>query len=334
VTTVEERRDLGPWREQWDGLVARQALPSPFQRSWWLETVSLPGTRFALVLDDDRLVGGAALGWRGRAPGRLVAPGPAVLCPDHLDALAEPGAEELVIAALRGWFVRSATFVDVRGIVPGGLLEQVTGVAATTVDQAPYQSLDGAYLAGRSASFRRNVRRGGRRLDDLGLAHERVAAEDLTTALARFWALHAQREDRGALLGEARRLDAAVLAGAARDEVRIDVVGPVDRAVAVSIGFLVAGRLSLYQVARSTAREHGSAGTVLLASVIEDAAASGCREVDLLRGEEDYKSSFADRSRPIGRLRAARGAAVARLRAEDAARRVSARLRSRAGSGA
>ena len=70
--------------------------------------------------------------------------------------------------------------------------------------------------------------------------------------------------------------------------------------IAVTIAFELGGRLNLYQVARSTAREHANAGTVLLAAVAQDAIAHGCHEVDLMRGAEDYKGSFVDLSRPLG----------------------------------
>lgn len=330
--SVEAHRDLGRWSDAWDALVERQPLPSPFQRSWWLEAVAPDDTTYALVVSGERLLGGLALG--RRRLGWYGAPGPVVLCPDHLDALAEPGAEATVVAALSGWLAQGPRLLDVRGLVPGSLLERATGVAAEPADRAPYQPLDGTYLDGRSASFRRNVRRGARRLEELGLTHRRVGPDEVPAALADFRALHDARGDRGALLSELDRLESAVVAGARRGEARVDVLGG-ERTVAVTIGFEVAGRLSLYQVARSTEREHGSAGTVLLASVIEDAARAGCHEVDLLRGDEGYKSSFADHERGVGRLRAARGRrATARLRAEDVARTVSATLRSRAGSGA
>ena len=68
----------------------------------------------------------------------------------------------------------------------------------------------------------------------------------------------------------------------------------------MSLAFVVAGRLSLYQVARSLDGAHDGAGNVLLVAVIEDAVADGCHEVDLLRGGEGYKSSFADGTRVVG----------------------------------
>ncbi|MGB0100763.1 MAG: GNAT family N-acetyltransferase [Nocardioides sp.] len=330
---VEAHAALGHWRTAWDDLVDRQRLPSPFQRSWWLESVAEQRTTYVLVVAGAELIGGLALGAGRAGARRMVAPGPAVLCPDHLDVLAEPGAEDRVVVAISRWLARGPRLLDVRGVVAGSLLERATGAMALPADRAPFQPLDGPYLAGRSSAFRRNVRRGARRLDQLGLRHRRATLAEIPDALAAFRALHTARGDRGALVAQLDPLERAVLAGARVDEARVDVLGG-DRTVAVSIGFELAGRLSLYQVARSLEREHGSAGTVLLASVIEDAAAHGHHEVDLLRGAEGYKSSFADHTRPVGRLRAARGSsAVAQLRVEDAARRVSARLRSRGGSG-
>ena len=117
--------------------------------------------------------------------------------------------------------------------------------------------------------------------------------------------------------------------GVRRREARVDVLASDDAVVAVSLAFVVGGRLSLYQVARSLDPEHDGAGNVLLVAVIEDAVAAGCHEIDLLRGGEAYKASFADGTRTVGRLRAAHGAAArALLGAEDVARSISARRRS------
>jgi CelD/BcsL family acetyltransferase involved in cellulose biosynthesis len=149
-------------------------------------------------------------------------------------------------------------------------------------------------------------------------------------ALAAFRALHGDREGRGPLLAEQDRLDAAIVAGVERGEARVDVFGSDDVVAAVSVAFTVAGRLCLYQLARSLDDAHDGAGTALLAAVVENAAEKGCREVDLLRGDEGYKRSFADEQRTLGRLRAAgglRGRLL--LAAEDAARRVKAAVSAR-----
>ncbi|WP_345519293.1 GNAT family N-acetyltransferase [Nocardioides conyzicola] len=292
-------------------------------------------TTYLLVLDGDRLVGGLAVSVRRRfGVRRLTAPGPTVLCPDHLDLIAEPGAEAEVAAAVGAWFRGPGQRVlDLRGVDDDSLIARAVGVAAAPMDVAPYQSLPAApdtYLAGRSSNFRRSVRRATRSLAALGIEHRRVEAADLPGAFDAFRSLHAGREGRGPLVAELPTLERALVAGVAAGEARVDVLASNDQVVAVCFAFVLGGRLSLYQVARSLEREHDGAGNVLLVAVIEDAVAAGCHEVDLLRGGEGYKSSFADATRPIGRLRAAHGG-VARvlLAGEDAARRLNARLRSR-----
>lgn len=337
--SVEIRPRLEHHPEAWDSLAARQALPSPFQRSWWIEGVAPHDTAYALVLDGDRLVGGLALS-RRRVAGvrRYAAPGPAVLCPDHLDLMAAPGAEDVVAGAVGEWFARPGQRVlDLRGVAHGSLLAGALGVAPEGLDVAPYQSLPAApetYLAGRSSNLRRSVRRAAKRLAGKGIEHRRVSSTELPEAFAAFRSLHEGREGRGPLLAQLPALARALTAGVTAGEARVDVLAAGPDVVAVSLAFVVAGRLSLYQVARSLDDAHDGAGNVLLVAVIEDAVASGCHEVDLLRGGEGYKSSFADQTRVVGRLRAAHGgAARAQLAAEDAARGLrtglSARLRSR-----
>ncbi|WP_028642312.1 GNAT family N-acetyltransferase [Nocardioides sp. URHA0020] len=332
---VRAQSRLGRHQAAWDALGTRQPIPTPFQRSWWLEGVGPTDTTYLLVLDDDRLVGGIALR-EARLAGvrRLVAPGPLVLCPDHLDLMAQPGAEGEVVAAVAHWLGRPGQrLLDVRGLVADSLLARAAGTAAAPADVAPYEPLPAPpedFLSGRSSNFRRSVRRSTRRLAGLGFEHRRVTAEGLPEAVASFRSLQDDRDGRGPLVAALPTLARALTAGVAAGEARVDVLASDDEVIAASFAFVVAGRLSLYQVARSLEAEHDGAGTALLAAVIEDAVAAGCVEVDLLRGGEGYKSSFADATRQVMRLRAARGGvARAQLSAEDAARRVSARLRSR-----
>ena len=333
--SVAIRSRLEDHREAWDSLGALQSLPSPFQRSWWLEGVAPHDTAYVLVLDGDRLLGGLALRER-RLAGvrRYAAPGPAVLCPDHLDLLAAPGSEEVVAGVVGEWLARPGQRVlDLRGVADGSLLARALGVMPERLDVAPYQSLPAApetYLSGRTSNFRRSVRRAAKSLASKGIEHRRVSPADLPDALAAFRGLHEGREGRGPLVAQMPALTRALGAGVEVGEARVDVLAAGSDVVAVSLAFVVAGRLSLYQVARSLDGAHDGAGNVLLVAVIEDAVADGCHEVDLLRGGEGYKSSFADGTRVVGRLRTAHGgAARAQVAAEDAMRRVSARLRSR-----
>lgn len=338
VTEVALQRDLGPWADAWDALVLRRPVPSPFLRTWWLteqEGLAL------LVVDGGVLVGGLALR-RERRLGttRYVAPGPTVLCPDHLDLLAETDRESEVVAAVREWFDGHAWALDVRGLVADPLLARAVGTPARPDDVAPWQPLPVPRES-------RSVRRSRRRLAGLGLVHRHEP--DVVAGMRALRRLHEERGDRGPLLAELDVVTRAVARGASRSEARVDVlagesggvaavaeVAEVAEVAAVVVSFVVGDRLSLYQVGRSLRPEHDGAGTVLLADVV---AASGATEVDLLRGDEAYKRSVAEHTRTLTRLRAARGWwPRLLLRVEDVARTaraaVSARRRSRAGRGA
>ena len=52
---------LGTYAPGWDALVDSMALPSPFLRSWWLDTASEAEPCIVLVLHGDQLIGGVAL---------------------------------------------------------------------------------------------------------------------------------------------------------------------------------------------------------------------------------------------------------------------------------
>ncbi len=98
---------LDGWETQWDRLVDRAPLPSPFMRSWWLTGVAGPQRRFLLAVEGGRLMGGLALderGWPGLEVLHMMGSGR--LCPDHMDLIAAPGEEEVTISLFRAWFHR------------------------------------------------------------------------------------------------------------------------------------------------------------------------------------------------------------------------------------
>lgn len=307
-------RELGAWRESWDELVERAPVPSPFLRSWWLEAVGGVNLRFLLVVEDGVLIGGLAVERRrriGLSQYRFASSG--VLCPDHLDLLSAVGRLPSVASAVRAWLNRPGSrLLDLRGLVEDSALKVALDTARVTpIDVAPWEPLPGAmseYLGARSAGFRRQARTTSRRLADLGVQHHRVTAREFDLAMRDFRALHTARGDRTALLAQLPRLENALAAGLARGEIEIHVLRAGSDPVAVSLSFLVAGRLSLYQSARSFEHKYRNATLELQLEVISQACAVGCREVDLLRGSEPYKASYAGRERQIYRLRAAHGA--------------------------
>lgn len=305
--TVDALPELGEERHSWDRMVEAMALPSPFLRSWWLNAVRTPDTRFLLVRDAaGTLRGGLPVTCRRRLGVTVVrVAGAGPLCPDHLDVVATPADAALVAASLDVWLRAQAPVA----LELAGLAHQAAAAArwgpGERIAVAPYVSLDGAggYPQRLSASRRRTLRRTLARLERHGIAHTVVGPDQLEPALRRFRALQADRPGRERLLTALGPLEEAVRAGHAHGEVRVDVLGDPGEAAAVSIAFTVGGRVSLYQVARSLAPEAAGAGNAAIHAVAADASAQGLREIDLLRGDEAYKETLADARRDLMRVR-------------------------------
>ena len=115
---------LDGWAGQWDQLVDSSPLPSPFLRSWWLTGAGGPGRHFLLVVDGAHLLGGLPVEKRHQVLGvRMMGDGP--LCPDHLDLLAVPGHEAVVLSLLRDWLGRPGErLLDLKGIRAGSRLTE------------------------------------------------------------------------------------------------------------------------------------------------------------------------------------------------------------------
>jgi CelD/BcsL family acetyltransferase involved in cellulose biosynthesis len=324
---------LTDWAGHWDRLVGQSPLPSPFLRSWWLTGAGGRRRRFVLVVQDDHLLGGLALE-EGRRLGvpylRLMGSG--ALCPDHLDLVACPGHEDVVVAAVRGWLGRpGARLLDLEGVHAGSLLiEALPGqVRREPLAPAPWARLSGAaddYLAARPRNFRRNLRKAQARLTAEGAAHRISRGESVTRSLETLRRLHgAQWGGHSRFLPSFDRFAAACRLGAESDEVAVHELHVGETVIAIMVSFEVGSRVSLYQSARLTDPRWRDASVALLAASVFDACDRGFTEVDFLRGNEAYKSNFAPESRELLRVRAAHAwPGRAALQAEAAARRAKA----------
>ena len=309
---VSVTSDLGAYADAWDSLVESLPIPSPFLRSWWLDTAAGARPCIVLALQRDRLVGGLALE-RDRHLGfeRLRLLGAGALCPDHLDAVAAPEMRAEVAAVLGAWLTRRGDrLLDLDGVVSGSLVAAALphrfGCERSAV--APWVALSSRYLERRSPALRRVVHQTERRLvrETGSCIVERL--DDVELALRVLHRLHAQRWGMASsFLGDFDRFAAVCRAAAARGEVIFDVLRAGDEPGAIVVTFEVAGRLSYYQSGRIPARRWRGAGIVLLARVIDDAGRRGLRDADLLRGDEAYKTLFADERRELWRLRCAVG---------------------------
>ncbi len=298
---------------QWDQLVDSSPLPSPFLRSWWLAGTGGPGRHFLLVVDDTQLLGGLALEQRHRVSSiRMMGDG--ALCPDHLDLLADPDHEAVVLSLLTDWLCRpGGRLFDLRGIRAGSrLIGALPGpVRCEPMAAAPFTPLPDsaeAYRANLPSQFRRNLRKSAGRLEAEGVAHRTIRGPAVLARLDTLRELHqAQWEGRSRFLPVFDRFVAGCAGGAAVDEVVVHELGTGDLVVAIVLAFEVAGRVSLYQSARLTELRWRDATTALLAAIIDDACDRGITEVDFLRGEESYKGRFTPDHREMFRLVAGKG---------------------------
>ena len=305
--------DLSGWAAQWDQLVDSSPLPSPFLRSWWLTGVGGPGRHFLLVIDGAHLLGGLAVEQRHPMLSvRMMGSGP--LCPDHLDLLAAPGHEAVVVSLLRDWLCRhGGRLLDLQGIRAGSrLIEALPGrVRRQPMAVAPFTPLPGnptAYRATLHAQFRKNLRVSAKRLAAEGMTHQAIRGQAVFPRLEILRELHqSQWGSRSDFLPVFDRFAAGFAGGCAADEVAVHELGNDDLVVATVTAFEVADRVSLYQSARLTDRRWRDATTVLLAAIIDDACTRGFTEVDFLRGDEPYKGRFAPDHRQMLRLVAGQG---------------------------
>jgi CelD/BcsL family acetyltransferase involved in cellulose biosynthesis len=307
---------LDGWERQWDDLVDRSPLPSPFLRSWWLQGTGGPRSLFLLVVEDGRLLGGLALdqGRRFGLPSLHLMGSRGRLCPDHLDLLAAVGDEDRTIRALRAWLCRPGSrLFDLRGVRSGSRLDAaLPGPARSRPDgTAPWVQLTGgpdAFLDGLPSSFRRNVRRATGRLSAAGLTHRAIRGPSAVRSLETLRSLHqVQWGSRSQFLPDFERFATGFRGGAEDDEVVVHELASDTEVVALVVAFEVAGRVSLYQSARRLDDQWRDAATVLLTAVIVDAGTRGFTEVDFLRGDEPYKARYGPDRRPMVRLLAGNG---------------------------
>lgn len=230
---------------------------------------------------------------------RLVGHGPA----DELGAAVDP-ARRAEIAAVFG---RALHEIDDCHIFIGeqlpGDVDWPSAAEARVIDRiaSPVIELPGhwdAYLATRSSHFRSQLRRIRRGLADAGATvrctHDTDRLED---DLDTFFALHRHRHGAhtafSSTVGEAFHRDFARSAFR-RGWLSLWLLETDGRAVAGIYALRFGDVVSMYQ---SAALDGGprSAGTALLAHVVQEAADAGTREYRFLRGGEDYKFRWATR---------------------------------------
>jgi CelD/BcsL family acetyltransferase involved in cellulose biosynthesis len=225
--------------------------------------------------------------------------------------LAAPGEEEDHLAGAIASVIGPREFLVLDHIPAGATWPSVIRaraprrlqLAVARRDRSWAIELEGAswedYLATRSRSFRKQLRRGSRRLErDHDLRFRRTSAEDdLDRDMDLLFELHDSRwRDRGgssiaSLRARAFHRDFAS-AMLDRGWLRLCFLEVDGEAVAVDYGWCIGGRYSSYQAGFSERYANRGVGFLVLASAIRGAINEGAREFDLLRGDESYKARY------------------------------------------
>lgn len=252
---------------------------------------------------------------------RFIGHGPA----DQLGPISAPGADAAAADALRQILDHADLDLILMELLSGReswrkLLRQEPLLR----ESSPTISLHGgwdAYLAGRSANLRQQIRRRERQLGRRHAVRFRLATEPhrLEEDLTLLYALHRGRwEARSAFSRfEDFHRDFAAVA-LERGWLRLWFLELDERPAAAWYGFRFAGVESYYQAGRDPAFRDDSVGFVLLVHSIREAAEEGVAEYRLLRGAEPFKLRFADADPGVETFAPARGVAGRAARAAAA----------------
>ncbi|MBA3517977.1 MAG: GNAT family N-acetyltransferase [Rhizobiales bacterium] len=307
---IESSDALAALEPGWWSLWRRSSTALPFQSPawlipWWRHFA--PGALFTLAAwKTGRLVGLAPFYVEDGPLGRRLLP-IGISLSDHLDVLADRDcAEEAMDALVAAAMSRDDAWDlwELEELLPDALAMSLTfpaGYVDDIAQQSPCPVLmipDGvaSYPAILSQKKRRNINLARNRCARRGtVSIERAQGDEALDALEHLFRLHAAR---WALRGEAGVLAPHQVRSFQRDAVpgleaagllRIHTLAIGDRVVAVYYALSQNSRFSVYLTGFDPDFDFESPGVVLLAHVIGEAVAEGCREIDFLRGQEPYK---------------------------------------------
>jgi CelD/BcsL family acetyltransferase involved in cellulose biosynthesis len=262
---------------------------------------------------------------------RFIGHGPA----DQLGPIYAPGAEAAVAEALRQTVEHADLDLVLMELLAGrDSWQEVLRQEPLLRESSPTISLGAgwnAYLAGRSANLRQQIRHRERQLDRRHVVRFRLAMEPhrLQEDLGLLYALHRARWGARSAFSrfEDFHRDFAAVA-LEREWLRLWFLELDGRPAAAWYGFRFAGVESYYQAGRDPTFRDESVGFVLLSHSIREAAEEGVVEYRLLRGAEGFKLRFADADPGVETFAPARGAAGRAARAAAAVGLRSATVRS------
>lgn len=283
--------------------------------TWWRRYGAAEGPLVAACREGRDIVALLPLYLWSRRPvriARFVGHGPA----DQLGPVCVPGAEAAAAEAVRQVADQADLDLVLMELLPGRQpWKELLRQEPLLRESSPTISLGAgwdAYLAGRSANLRQQIRRRERQLRRRHAVRFRLATapDRLQEDLTLLYALHRARWGSRSAFSrfEDFHRDFAAVA-LERGWLRLWFLELDERPAAAWYGFRFAGVESYYQAGRDPGFRDESVGFVLLAHSIREAAEEGAGEYRLLRGAESFKLRFADADPGVETFAPARGTA-------------------------
>lgn len=161
--------------------------------------------------------------------------------------------------------------------------------------------VEGDYLEGLSKKQRHEVRRKERRFTEVLGAPELEVCTDREPAMDRFVGIHRLSEgEKGRFLTDDREEFFRRLYASPGWEIAELSAG--GRVAASMFGYRESDAYYLYNSAYDPEYREASPGVVALYKLIEYLVSSGCRRIDLLKGDEIYKFRMGAQARPLYRV--------------------------------
>lgn len=305
ITGTERLAEVEP---QWWALWRRAPDALPFQTPawlipWWWNFS--PGALCTLAARREGQLVGLAPGYIEIGPlGRRILP-LGISLSDHLDVLVDPTFAEEALAAMSaaassqvGWdsWELEDLLPDASALrlpLPAGCMEETIEQTSCPVLHLP-QGEGGALQL--PLKKRRNIQLARNRCERRGAVRiSQAQGPDALPALEQLFRLH---EARWRSRGEAGVLSSEPVQAFQRQAVPLLQAAGLLRIYTLSLGaaevaiyyvLSAGGRFCIYLSGFDPEFDFESPGVLLMAHIVEDAAAQGCREVDFLRGREAYK---------------------------------------------
>jgi len=327
IQLITGEQEFAALAVQWQALAAQDEQAGIFNdwqwnSLWWQHYKHLGELYVLLVYSDERLVGLAPL-YRNDSKAmrffrqntlRFIGTG-GDTSPDDVNIVASSEHRAQVVDAVWDHLLKAGfdrmIFVDLpaqSSFHETGLIR--AGNAAGYVAAVKTQARRCADLPGDWAGFRqqisrnthKRIKRRQNRLDTAGDVRFKIcnSSEDVDIAFAALVKLHAKRwQAKGqggafstdAYLGFHRKLMDELLA---KEQLWLITLALDNEIIGVEYAFMYKHTLLFFQTGFDPEQEHLSPGHVLMTHAIQCAIESGVKRIDLLKGDYDYKSSYAN----------------------------------------